>query len=408
MNAIFRGDSPLYFNLTSIVLTEGETKPFTLELRKQPSADVVITLASSNTSQLTIDPPSLSFTPSNFATPQTIRVMGVQDCLSDGTQSVSVGTVSITSADSTYNKIENVNIPVTVKDSTDNLPNIVFFQNSDLITSELGTVAFFKVNISCPIAPSTNITVPLIVDKPGEVSIDKTSLVFSDTNYSTYQTVTVTGLSDCTLDADQPFTIKSGDVTSSNPAETRFARYTTTGTRAVVYGTNLNVAVSSDTNVSLAPGSLDMTLNFTNGHPDPFISFSVSLTCPIVNPVYFSFSATDVTNVANFAIASSATSTNSFALVANTSLGNKYLAFNSTNWQTPQNVLFQLDSTVATKAYFLGATVYPIATHGPIFSDNTIHKIKMYQSDGTTANTAIAAPTFNSKTLNAKITVNSW
>lgn len=401
MTAVFRGDSPLFFNVTSLNQAEGDITPFTLELRKAPVSDVIVTFSVSDSSQIELDPVQLIFTADNYSTAQTLRVIGKDDCVADGLQNVSISTAAITSADPVYNNIPSITIPVSVSDSIDNLPRIVFFQNSSLTTSELGTIAFFKVNISCP--PAGNVTVPLVIDKPQEVGIDKPSLTFTPADYATYQTVTVTGLSDCVLDADQTFTIKSGNVTS---ADTRFARYNTTssGIQSSVNGTNLNYAVTNDTNISLPTGSLDMILKWNTGvpaHIDPFVSFSVSLTCPVTNTVYFSFAFTKF---------GAGVLSRNFAWVNNTSLGNAYLMFNSSNWNIPQNVLIGLtpnppatDLPITPAEFQAGG--YSLATP---FTNSSISQITMYQSQGDTAQTAVPSPPYISKVLYPNITMDSW
>ena len=388
--AVFRGDSPVFFSVTKVDINEGDVSPFTVVLSKEPTAEVQITLSVSDSSQIELDPATVVFTVDNYKTPQTIRVIGKDDCLADGMQSVSIDTVSITSSDSNYNNIPNVSIPVDVSDSTDNLPRIRFLQSSEsLITSELGSIAFFKVNISCP--PTANVNIPLVIDKPTEISVDQPNLLFNPDNYSAYQTVAITGLNDCKFDADQTFVIKSGDVIST---DVRFSRYNTVdGISESVSGTNLNYAVANDTVITLPTGSMDMTLAWNSGvaaHIDPFLNFSVSLTCPVTSTVYFGFSFTKFNN-------------KNFGTVANTTLGNTYLTFNPDNWSTPQNVLIQLNSAVTPGELQTGG--YPATAP---FTDNTISNIVLYESQGDVAQTAVTSPVYTSKTITPNITVNSW
>jgi len=405
MSAVFRGDSPLYFNLTSMSLTEADINSLSLNLNRKPTDNVVVTLSSSST-RVAINPLQITFTPDNYDQPQTITVSGVNNCKSDTDETISI-TTSIASADTQYSTAAQVSIPVKVRDASDNLPQISFQQTSEIVTSELGTIAFFTVNLSC--APTADVTIPLVVDKQTEVSVSPTSLVFTSANFSTLQTVTITGLPDCIADGNKTFVVSSGNVST---LDTRFARYTNAAGSSQIHsqvsGTNNDYQGSSDTNISLSSGSMDMTLDFTNGHPDPFISFSVSLTCPVTTTVYFGFLATDTTNTANFSLAAGAFgATTSFAKVKNTTFGNSFLSFNSTNWSSPQSVLIALDTVTANLAYMKSTTTgYNLKT--PVFSDSTVHKIKMFQSQGDVAQTAVATPAYAAKTLNVNITVNSW
>jgi hypothetical protein len=53
-------------------------------LDAQPSADVVFTITSNDTSEGTPDMSTLTFTSANWDTPQTITITGVDDILIDG------------------------------------------------------------------------------------------------------------------------------------------------------------------------------------------------------------------------------------------------------------------------------------------------------------------------------------
>src|SRR5205085_6416589 len=68
-----------------LVTTEaGGTATFTVVLNTEPTADVVLNLASSNTAEGTVGPASLRFTPSNRNVQQTVTVTGVDDPSVDG------------------------------------------------------------------------------------------------------------------------------------------------------------------------------------------------------------------------------------------------------------------------------------------------------------------------------------
>ena len=62
----------------------GEAPTFTVVLTSQPTANVVIGLSSSDTTEGTVSPVSLTFTSANWNTPQTVTVHGVNDVVDDG------------------------------------------------------------------------------------------------------------------------------------------------------------------------------------------------------------------------------------------------------------------------------------------------------------------------------------
>ena len=68
-----------------LVTTEaGGTATFTVRLNSQPTANVTIGLSSSDTTEGTVLPASLTFTTANWNTPQTVTVTGVNDAVDDG------------------------------------------------------------------------------------------------------------------------------------------------------------------------------------------------------------------------------------------------------------------------------------------------------------------------------------
>ena len=68
-----------------LVTTEAAgTATFTVVLNTQPTADVTIALSSSDTTEGTVGPASLTFTNANWNVAQTVTVTGVDDAVVDG------------------------------------------------------------------------------------------------------------------------------------------------------------------------------------------------------------------------------------------------------------------------------------------------------------------------------------
>src|SRR4029453_973086 len=85
---------------TGLTTTEGlGTATFTVVLNTQPTADVTIALSSSDTTEGTVLPVSLTFTSLNWNVPQTVTITGVNDDLDDGDIAYSIVTAAATSAD---------------------------------------------------------------------------------------------------------------------------------------------------------------------------------------------------------------------------------------------------------------------------------------------------------------------
>ena len=87
---------------TDLRTTEaGGTATFNVALGVAPTADVSVALASSDTSEGTVAPPTLTFTTTNWGTVQTVTVTGVDDSDLDGDVSYNI-TFTVTSPDSDW------------------------------------------------------------------------------------------------------------------------------------------------------------------------------------------------------------------------------------------------------------------------------------------------------------------
>lgn len=91
----------------------------------------------------------------------------------------------------------------------------VLLSPTALSVNENGTTAAFQVRLAN--APTADVSIGLNVTdaKEGTVSVNK--LVFTPTNWSTLQTVTVTGLDDCTADGDKTFDVVLAKAVSLDP-----------------------------------------------------------------------------------------------------------------------------------------------------------------------------------------------
>jgi 6-phosphogluconolactonase (cycloisomerase 2 family) len=84
---------------TALVGEDGGTDTFTVVLDVQPESDVVLTVASGNTGEVTAEPSILVFTHEAWHLAQTVFLAGVDDGLEDGDQTTEI-TVSVRTADS--------------------------------------------------------------------------------------------------------------------------------------------------------------------------------------------------------------------------------------------------------------------------------------------------------------------
>jgi hypothetical protein len=95
----------------------GGTASFTVVLTSQPTADVVIPVASSDTTEGTVSASSLTFTAADWNTPQTVIVTGADDAVDDGDIAYSVVVGVPASADPIFATIDPADVAVTNADN---------------------------------------------------------------------------------------------------------------------------------------------------------------------------------------------------------------------------------------------------------------------------------------------------
>jgi hypothetical protein len=91
----------------------GGTAVFTVRLNSQPTAEVTIGLSSSDQSEGTVSPASLTFTPANALVPQTVTVRGVADELADGDIAYTIVTAPAVSSDPLYQGRNSADVSLT-------------------------------------------------------------------------------------------------------------------------------------------------------------------------------------------------------------------------------------------------------------------------------------------------------
>ncbi len=165
---------------TSVTLDEGDTGTFAVSLLVQPNAAVTVNIVSDDEDAATATT-VLTFTPDDYAQPQTVTVTGVQDL--DGNDEAVVFTVS-------SEGLSDVEVDVNVDD--DDVQSI-FVDPTTLSVNETDT-ATFSVNLT--VQPNANVTVNIASSDNGAASVSPASLTFTPDNYDQPQNVTVTGVND--------------------------------------------------------------------------------------------------------------------------------------------------------------------------------------------------------------------
>lgn len=202
------------------VVEGGSTDAVDISLRQQPAANVTVTLSSS--AQAAVSPASLTFTPANWNTVQTVTVTAVNDTTVEPDTLTNIG-VMVSSSDAAYDGVKTKSIAATVLDN-DFVPLGIGHSNSWTTVAEGGAVGnsndtlarasdTFTVNLGR--IPTANVTVTLVTD--GQVTVSPSVLTFTSGNSSTNQTVTVTAVDDAVAETALHNSLLRFTITSTDP-----------------------------------------------------------------------------------------------------------------------------------------------------------------------------------------------
>ena len=115
---VMEDSSSLSFSTTTLTVAEGGSNTYTVELATQPRENVTVALTVDGSTDVTVSPPSLTFTMSNWDTAQTVTVSAAQDTDSKD----DTATVNHAASGQGYASVTG-SVTVTVDD--DEIPNVV-------------------------------------------------------------------------------------------------------------------------------------------------------------------------------------------------------------------------------------------------------------------------------------------
>ena len=189
----------------------GTATTVTVALTARPNAIVFIGPTVSDTSEASVAPASLAFTPEAYDVPQTVTVTGVDDAVVDGNQGYQVNFGTAASEDGGYNFQPVGTLSATNVDD-DGTPGITLSPSSGLVTTEAGGTADFFVVLNNQ--PTASVTVAPASGDTSEAA-SPGALVFTTANWNVPQKVTVTGADDSIEDGTVAYTmgfnLTSGD-----------------------------------------------------------------------------------------------------------------------------------------------------------------------------------------------------
>jgi hypothetical protein len=178
---------------SAIAAAEGETQSFTVTLTQQPPANVTVDLAAVSTTIATVGAGPLTFTTTNWSTPQTVSVTAVQDDdVADGATTITLMATGLTT--------RSVNLTVTDDDEQ----SIVANPATTLDVDEGGTGS---ISVRLAYRPANDVTVSATSLDTSAATVSPAMVTFTSSNYNVAQMVTVTGVQDADA-ADDATTVR--------------------------------------------------------------------------------------------------------------------------------------------------------------------------------------------------------
>ncbi len=191
------------------------TDSFIVTLGSAPTGTVVLNVTSSDLTEATVSPATLTFNASNWSTPQTVTATGVNDNVDDDDQTytvtLSINTTGTQLTSGYYYASSTVVNGVNLDD--DNAGYVVSAISGH--TSENLTSRTFTVKLATE--PVANVSIDLSSSDLTEGNVTSSStLVFTTANWNTLQTVTVTGINEFIVDGNVAYNINVSNATSTD------------------------------------------------------------------------------------------------------------------------------------------------------------------------------------------------
>jgi len=261
----------LSLNTAAVTTSEtGTNANFTVKLSSKPSAAVTLTVSSADTSEGTVKSTTLTFTPNNWATEQTVSVTHVDDSVDDGDSHYLVNLVA-TSADANFqDKTTSVSVTNLDDDAAPSLSiaDLTFTEQAGIanfIVTRNGanggiTTVNFTTSSGTATADSDFVnTQGTLTFAPGEIT-KNISIISHDDNYA---------------EADENFTVRLSAITDSVSLTPSIADNSAIGT---IIDNNLASIILSKTTLHTSEAGLDDSFTVVlSSQPTAHVTADVSL-----------------------------------------------------------------------------------------------------------------------------------
>lgn len=253
------------------VSESGTTATFSVVLATQPFENVTISVASSDTTEGTVNKTSLLFTLANWNVAQVVTVTGVNDALTDGNVPFQITLANAVSFDVDYNGLSVPDVSVTNLDN--DVPGISITPTTALNTTEAGGTASFQVVLQTQ--PTANVAVTLQSDDASEGTSNQSMLTFTIANWNVPQLVTLTGQNDDIDDGDVTYHVTFTNTSSADPIYNNLSIPNLTLQNTDNDTASFTVTPTSGLQTTEAGGTANFTVRLTS---EPSAAVTISVT----------------------------------------------------------------------------------------------------------------------------------
>lgn len=187
------------------VSEHGGTDQISVVLSARPAAPVVLNVTSSDPDEASVSPGSLRFMPTDWSTPRSVTVRGVDDDVDDGDRTVTViVSVDIAQSHDAFEGLGDRTVDVVVTDDDEGAkPRLVIGETGhDTRVSESGT--YDSISVSLSARPTSNVVLSVSSENIFEVQVTSPALItFSPSSWGVPQFIVVRGVDDPVRDGRQ-------------------------------------------------------------------------------------------------------------------------------------------------------------------------------------------------------------
>lgn len=188
-------------NFSTLVSESGTTDTLSIGFTVRPASNVVLKIVSSDTTEATVSPSTLTFTSANWSTTQTVTIRGVDDFVDDGDQhSWVVISIDDARSDDQFHSLPDQQMGVQTINN-DVAGFTIAPSGASTIVRESGTTDTFTVVLTSQ--PASNVLFSVSSDDATETSVSPRTLTFTPQNWNAPRVVTVAGVDDVVADRDQ-------------------------------------------------------------------------------------------------------------------------------------------------------------------------------------------------------------